>query len=552
MSCDKEGGNLEQFERNKYFYGKLMTVRDFETEQNYFNEKRHLLNRLIHGIGIVCGFDKIETDPDGANVSLSPGVAIDCCGREIVVDKEDKYLVNGTFKDKDTNCLYLKYAECEKEPVPVPANASSCEEVCCNNRIGETFELVWGTAPDEKSVLGVVKDSKSAGIIKDTIIEAFQNGTSKTKVKTDVNGEYGLSLLPGKYIIKISAKDYETKSIYKEINSPIKLDVSLDKTTDSKDQWENLPTNYFEEDIYECPECKDPQVLLAVIQKIGNDLKINASETEKYRAVVYNNPLLYELLSSHLIDFNNPHNVTAEQAGALVSVEGLSNPGGNVDLDKGGAITISTTAKTSTADPKITIGETHSSIKSGNPHQVTATEVGALKSVKGLSNPGGNINIEGQNNITITTETPQNADPKIIISSQAGVDPALIEQVDTISQYLRERALKCAVISFRGITSNADMQQIINKNIVVPFRSAVDKKIYLDPDRFNKFFEKAIGNLKEVIGVFKELECGNIEKFQEAVDDLSKVLGEDSLKIAAAMDEVCFYTQLLECKKLGK
>ena len=78
---------LSQFERNKYFYGKLMTVRDFETEQSYLNEKRRLLSRLIHGTGVVCGLE--VSDPvvaDGKlTLELSPGVAIDCCGCAIVV-----------------------------------------------------------------------------------------------------------------------------------------------------------------------------------------------------------------------------------------------------------------------------------------------------------------------------------------------------------------------------------------------------------------------------------------------------------------------------------
>jgi hypothetical protein len=36
-----------QFKRNNYFYGKLMTVRDFEDEQEYFNSRRYLLQRPI-------------------------------------------------------------------------------------------------------------------------------------------------------------------------------------------------------------------------------------------------------------------------------------------------------------------------------------------------------------------------------------------------------------------------------------------------------------------------------------------------------------------------
>lgn len=42
-------------ERNRYFYGKLLTVRDFEVEQNYSRRKSQLLSRLSLGAGVVCG-----------------------------------------------------------------------------------------------------------------------------------------------------------------------------------------------------------------------------------------------------------------------------------------------------------------------------------------------------------------------------------------------------------------------------------------------------------------------------------------------------------------
>ncbi|MDD1667549.1 MAG: ATP-binding protein [Methanomicrobiales archaeon] len=42
---EERGCQLYQFERNRYFYGKLMTVRDFEDEQEYLNRKKFLLNR---------------------------------------------------------------------------------------------------------------------------------------------------------------------------------------------------------------------------------------------------------------------------------------------------------------------------------------------------------------------------------------------------------------------------------------------------------------------------------------------------------------------------
>ena len=49
-------------ERNRYFYGKLLTVRDFEAEQNYASAKRRLVNRVVHGAGVVCGLGVSRSD----------------------------------------------------------------------------------------------------------------------------------------------------------------------------------------------------------------------------------------------------------------------------------------------------------------------------------------------------------------------------------------------------------------------------------------------------------------------------------------------------------
>ncbi|MGN1041779.1 MAG: hypothetical protein ACI4PJ_03525, partial [Acutalibacteraceae bacterium] len=70
-------------ERNNYFFGKLMTVRDFESEQTYMNSKRRLGNRMMGGVGIVSGLDVILVD--NKTFSLEPGMALDYLGREIVV-----------------------------------------------------------------------------------------------------------------------------------------------------------------------------------------------------------------------------------------------------------------------------------------------------------------------------------------------------------------------------------------------------------------------------------------------------------------------------------
>jgi hypothetical protein len=50
-------GHPAAFERLGYFYGQLLGVDDFRTEQRYFMEKRKLHNRCLHGWGVVCGLD---------------------------------------------------------------------------------------------------------------------------------------------------------------------------------------------------------------------------------------------------------------------------------------------------------------------------------------------------------------------------------------------------------------------------------------------------------------------------------------------------------------
>ena len=70
--------------RNRYYYGKLLDVFHFDLEQTYFNNKRWLLNRLISGYGVVCGLN-VVLGPDGQSLVVTPGTAIDKCGREITV-----------------------------------------------------------------------------------------------------------------------------------------------------------------------------------------------------------------------------------------------------------------------------------------------------------------------------------------------------------------------------------------------------------------------------------------------------------------------------------
>jgi len=89
---------LTSFSHPRYFYGQRLDVRHFEGEQDYFKRKLWLLNRLVHGYGVVCGLD-VQPSDDRKGVVVMPGVALDRQGHEIVVP-------------------------CRSEPVAIPVNES--------------------------------------------------------------------------------------------------------------------------------------------------------------------------------------------------------------------------------------------------------------------------------------------------------------------------------------------------------------------------------------------------------------------------------------------
>lgn len=145
------------FERNKYFYGKLLTVRDFEIEQRYFNDKRRMINRLLMGPGILAGLETMLLDDK--TLMIQPGVAIDFLGREIVV--ESPYtsrlsVIEGFDALDEYGDAYLSifYDEEEKETVHNVAAPSGGEGQSAFNRIAEGFSIKLSkTAPNQNHLL---------------------------------------------------------------------------------------------------------------------------------------------------------------------------------------------------------------------------------------------------------------------------------------------------------------------------------------------------------------------------------------------------------------
>jgi hypothetical protein len=75
--------------RNNYYDGKRLTTDSFRAEQAYQLERRRLLNRAIHGWGVVYGYritPEAPTDNKEAlqSLQIGAGLALDRCGRELL------------------------------------------------------------------------------------------------------------------------------------------------------------------------------------------------------------------------------------------------------------------------------------------------------------------------------------------------------------------------------------------------------------------------------------------------------------------------------------
>jgi hypothetical protein len=136
--------------RNRYFYGKLLDADHLELEQRYFLDMSRLVNRLTLGWGVLCGL--AVTAVEGA-VRVSPGVAIDGRGREIVVTDpitvadpwaltDDCSRPTGDRQEGGPVVICLAYHECDVDPAPVLVSDCEVREECVPGAVRERYRLV--------------------------------------------------------------------------------------------------------------------------------------------------------------------------------------------------------------------------------------------------------------------------------------------------------------------------------------------------------------------------------------------------------------------------
>lgn len=136
--------NFFPFERNRYYYGKHLTVNDFVLEQEYMNNKRRFINRYLHGTGVICGLNVVAMDKK--TISVEAGAALDFAGREIVVESPVMKVlssIDGFNEEDEADSLYLciNYNENETQPVYSVNGAGSANQGLEFNSYTENYSL---------------------------------------------------------------------------------------------------------------------------------------------------------------------------------------------------------------------------------------------------------------------------------------------------------------------------------------------------------------------------------------------------------------------------
>lgn len=146
---NSHGSELSHFERNRYFYGKLVTAHDMQVEQDYHVDRLNTLSRLVVGEGVVCGLNvaTVEEADDEIEITVEPGVALDCHGRPIVV--EDTVTQSLNAPSGNEIYVFLSHRESSKDHVPVMGSERTYEENCTYNRILETYEVTYRENPPD-------------------------------------------------------------------------------------------------------------------------------------------------------------------------------------------------------------------------------------------------------------------------------------------------------------------------------------------------------------------------------------------------------------------
>jgi len=126
--------------RDRYFYGMLLQAEDMAVEQAFHlcNARRHALE--LHGVGTVRG---LRVDASGIEeVTVCPGLALDCLGREILVEQR----VTVSLRDAVSEAT-ARIGRAPGAGIPVGAPRAGASEAHYH-AVDVFISLLYAEAPD--------------------------------------------------------------------------------------------------------------------------------------------------------------------------------------------------------------------------------------------------------------------------------------------------------------------------------------------------------------------------------------------------------------------
>lgn len=396
--------------RLNYFNGQFLRAPDFTEEQTYHLEMRRRHNENLHTWGIADGL-KLQYTIGSSQIEIAEGMAIDSEGREIVlVEKANKDLsgfVNKTvyvtiaheYKqvDKTNETGVEGFTRVQEIPtINISENPPSADQLSLQLILGRVTVNSEGkiTATDEGEG---VNRRRAAGVVAGDL-----EARSLTLTDTNVDPSQWSRMRLG------AAGRADLQS-----NLRVTGNLEVTGTVDGRD----VSADGTELDSHTSNTNNPHQTTAALIDNQGGTnrlvTQINAStgviNEARIDPAIARDSEVTALVNNHANNTNNPHGTTAAQVGALVSIDGVNNPGGNVDLVSSNAITLTP----DNTNKRITIGETHSA-RTDNPHNTTAAQVGALPISGGT--------LTGNGSLTANTLTVVNG---LTINNNIGANESL-------------------------------------------------------------------------------------------------------------------------------
>ena len=132
-------------DRLNYFNGQRLEAGDLKLEQQYHIRVRRWLNKSLYTIGIASGLEVAQDPANSMNVIVSPGLALDSQGREIILVEQVSLGVVGKYSAQpgivDGNYLTIQYSDQVTEDVQDGCTPMAGKKCGCGNG---GSALAWG------------------------------------------------------------------------------------------------------------------------------------------------------------------------------------------------------------------------------------------------------------------------------------------------------------------------------------------------------------------------------------------------------------------------